>query len=202
MKAHTAKSLFDLNMESTDHCLALYDGIQQIGTTLDASWLLRGMVVFSVSAMDAYFHDKIRYRAAKYGSLEDLPHAMAGFSVSVGDLGRWQKAARKGNVLRNWIVEHYSRRPLQTQDEIAEALKVVGILDLWPTIEPDNKARGELLDQLSAYVARRNEIAHEGDRLHSRSSGKELRAIDRKFACSCVDFVRNLVDRVEKAFPK
>lgn len=201
MSSHTAKTLFDLNMESTTQCLVLHDGIVGLNSTLDVSWLLRGVVVFSISALDAYFHDKIRYRAGKYGKLESLPAAMSRFQVPVGDLIRWESATRKGNVLRNWIVEYYSRRPLQVKDDVADALRVVGIDDFWAGVEPDSPTREQLLKTLAGYVRRRNAIAHEGDRLQSRCSGKQLRAIDREYADKIVLFVRDLVARVEAAFP-
>ena len=201
MASHTAKSLFDLNMMSADHSLILHDGIVGLNTTLDVSWLLRGVVVFAISALDAYFHDKIRYRAGKYGNLKSLPAAMSRFQIPVGDLARWESASRKGNVLRRWIVEHYSRRSLQTKDDIADALKVVGIENLWATVEPDTPQRNQLLKTLAEFVRRRNAIAHEGDRLQSRRSGKQLRPIERAYTYRCVQFVHDLVRRVEDEFP-
>ncbi|MGH7989138.1 MAG: hypothetical protein ACREDS_02945, partial [Limisphaerales bacterium] len=72
MASHTAKSLFDLNIQSSDDLLKLYDGIEKLGTKLDISWLLRAVVIFSVSALDAYFHDKVKYRAGKF-DLQDMP---------------------------------------------------------------------------------------------------------------------------------
>lgn len=201
MASHTAKSLFDLNMKGAGQCLVLHDGIVGLNSTLDVSWLLRGVVVFSISALDAYFHDKIRYRAGKYGKLESLPTAMSRFQIPLGDLRRWQSATRKGNVLRNWIVEHYSRRALQAKDDIADALKVVGIVDLWSTVEPDTPTRDQLLKALAEFVQRRNAIVHEGDRLHARRSGKQLRPIERDYVNRCMLFVYDLVSRIEDAFP-
>jgi hypothetical protein len=200
--SHTAKSLFDMNMKSADECLRLYDGINALGTNLQIAWLLRGIIVFSISAMDAYFHDKIRYRAGKYGKLENLPAGLAKFPIPIGDLKSFTDATRRGNVIRNWIVESYSRRPLQTMQDIADALKIVGITDLWPSVEPNTKKREELLGRLSDFGKRRNAIAHEGDRKQFRSSGKKLSAMSREYAVDCMSFVRDLVDRVERKFPK
>lgn len=201
MTTHTAKTLFDLNVRGADQCFLLHDGIAGLNSTLDVSWLLRSIVVFSVSALDAFFHDKIRYRAGKYGKLKSLPPAMSRFRIPVADLASWESATRKGNVLRNWIVEHYSRCPLQTKDDIANALKIVGIEDLWATVESDPAKRKQLLETLAEYVRRRNKIVHEGDRLQSRRSGKQLRPIDRIYAYKCISFVRDLVARVEGEFP-
>jgi hypothetical protein len=200
MPAHSAKSLFDLNMQSTDDCLTLFDGIEKLGTKLEISWLLRAGVVFSVSALDAYFHDKVKYLAGKF-DLENLPPALAKFRIPIEQLTTWEGAERKGNVIRNWLTEHFSTLPLQRKDDIAGALKLVGIENLWATIEPDSPKREALIEEMQRIIKRRNQIAHEGDRESSRKSGKKLRGIDRKTASDCATFVRQLVDRIEKAFP-
>jgi hypothetical protein len=201
MPTHSAKSLFDLNMQSVDDCITLYDGVEKLGTKLEISWLLRAAVVFSISALDAYFHDKVKYRAGKFG-LNDMPPPLAKFEIPLAELGKWEGAERKGNVIRNWLTAHYSARPLQRKDDIASALKLVGIDDLWPTIEPNSPAREKLLKEMQEFVKRRNQIAHEGDREATRRSGKKLRRIDRKTASDCTAFVRNLVSLIENAFPR
>ena len=201
MPQHTAKSLFDLNMQSSEELLRLYDGITTLRTGLEVSWLLRATIVFSISAFDAYFHDKIKYRAGHF-KLPQLPPALARFEVPLSGLTKWDAAKRKGNAIRNWITEYYSVIPLQRPDEITKALKLVGIEKFWPTIEPDDAARKTLLNELALLTRRRNQIAHEGDREGARNSGKKLRAITRPEAQACVDFVKNLIGRIETAFPR
>ena len=115
MAGHSARSLFDKNIESADHCVALYDAIVKLKPArVNLDWILRAAVVFTVSAVDTYFHDKVRYRVGKY-SLANLPPALARFEIPVSDLTAWEAATRKGNVLRNWVVDHLSTRPLQSR---------------------------------------------------------------------------------------
>lgn len=180
--------------------IKLYDGIEKLGTRLDISWLLRATIVFSVSACDAYFHDKIKYRAGKF-DLQDMPPKLAKFQILLGDLTKWDKAVRKGNVIRNWLVDHFSTLPLQRKDAISDALKLVGIESVWATIEPNTPAMEEMLEKMSSFIKRRNQVAHEGDRESSRKSGKKLRAIDREYALECMNFVRELIQKIEHAFP-
>ncbi len=200
MPTHTAKSLFDLNIQSSEDLLNLYDGIEKLGTKLEITWLLRAIVVFSVSALDAYFHDKVKYRAGKF-DLKDLPPSLAKFEIPLGDLTKWDEAERKGNVIRNWLVEHFSTIPLQRQEAISAAFKLVGIDSVWATIEPNSPDRERMLEQIQGYTNRRNQVAHEGDRESSRKSGKKLRAIDRQYAKDCMEFAKNLVAKIEHAFP-
>jgi len=200
MPTHTAKSLFDLNIQSSEDLLKLYDGIEKLGTRLEISWLLRAVVVFSVSALDAYFHDKVKYRAGRF-NLQDMPPALAKFEVPIGDLTKWDDAERKGNIIRNWLTDYYAPRPLQRQDDITNALKMVGVDSVWATIEPNAPKRDTMLEQMKDLVRRRNQIAHEGDRESSRKSGKKLRGIDLTYAQSSMDFAQSLVQRIENAFP-
>ena len=181
MASHSAHSLFEKNVESASDCLALYDGVKQLKTRLQIDWVLRAGIVFVVSAIDTYFHDKVKYRVGKY-SLENLPPALAKFEVPLVDLTKWDEARRKGNVLRNWVTEHLAGRPLQSRKAIADALKLGNIAALWDTIEPDKTHRKALLGRFDRLVKRRNQIAHEGDREQSRRSGKKLRPIDRQLA--------------------
>jgi hypothetical protein len=200
MPTHTAKSLFDLNIKSSREMLDLYDGINKLGTKLEITWLLRGVVVFSVAALDAYFHDKVKYRAGRY-DLQDMPPRLAKFEIPLSDLAKWDGAQRKGNVIRNWLVDHFSTIPLQRKDAISDALKFVGIDSVWATIEPNTPERDRMLNVMSDYIKRRNQIAHEGDRESSRKSGKRLRPISRVYAEECMTFVVDMVGRVEHAFP-
>jgi hypothetical protein len=176
MASHSAKTLFDKNIESATECLKLYDGVMALGTSLKVDWVLRAGVVFAVAALDTYFHDKVKYRVGKY-SLENLPPALAKFEVPISDLSKWDEAKRKGNVLRNWVTRFLSVRPLQSPSAITDALRLVGINGLWDTIEPDGDKKRAMLDEFNALVKRRNQIGHEGDREGSRKSGKKLRSI-------------------------
>ena len=209
MGGHTAKSLFDLNIQGAEECIRIYDGVATLASALDLDWLLRSAIVLAVSAMDAYFHDKVRYRAGRFPlyredtfAVDHLPQQLRNLTISLSDLVRWEEARRKGNMVRNWATEHLAVRPLQSPGAIADALKLAGIEDFWRRIEPSERQRRDLLKQLKGLVKRRNQIAHEGDRLQSRSSGKALRSISRGYSVDAVEFVKELVEGVERNFPR
>ncbi len=199
---HTAKGLFTLNIQSAKDSLALYDAIVKLKPQgVNMAWVLRSAVVFAVSALDTYFHDKVKYKVGHY-NLENMPPQLAGFEVPLRELASWDGAKRKGNVLRNWVVDRLSTRPLQGPTAISDALKLAGIIAVWDTIEPDKKKRDALLKDLNLLVIRRNQISHEGDRMTSRTSGKKLRSISQNQVAQWIQYVEDLVARVEAAFPK
>lgn len=201
MASHSAKSLFDMNIQSAVDCLDLFDGLSKLKVSMNLDWLLRASVVFIVSAIDTFFHDKVKYRVGRF-SLNDLPPQLASFQVPIRELTVWEEADRKGNVLRNWVTEHLSTRPLQSKKAIIDALKLAGIDAVWDTIEPNKTNQTALLNQFNQLVKRRNQIAHEGDREQSRRSGKKLRPIKRDEVKSHIDFAIDLVAKIEVAFPK
>jgi hypothetical protein len=200
MPVHSAKSLFELNIQSAKDCVRLFDGLSKLKIKINVKWLLRAAVVFAVSALDTYFHDKVKYRVGRF-SLNDLPVQLAKFEIPIRELTTWDDAQRKGNVLRNWVTEYLSVRPLQSPSAIADALKLAGIENLWDRIAPSKSHRRALLDEFDKLVKRRNQISHEGDREQSRRSGKRLRPISRKIVKHWIHYVEDLVAKVEAAFP-
>jgi hypothetical protein len=201
MATHTAKSLFDANITNADSCIVLYDGVEGLHTPLDLASLLRAAIVFSVSALDAYYHDKIKYRVGRY-KINQLPSKLREFPIQLDDINSWTKyTSRPSNFIRNVVTRYYAVRPLQKQQDIENALALVEIKSLWSTIEPNNVAREQMTAHLWNLMKRRNQIAHEGDRLQSRKQGKRLRPIDRNYVIGEIAFVKDLVSRIESAFP-
>jgi hypothetical protein len=199
-KGHSAKSLFDLNIESAKECIKQHRGLQVLQSKLNTDWLLRAAVVFAVSALDAYFHDKVKYRIGKF-RLDNMPQALARFEIELKELQKWSKSRRKGNLIRNWVSDYLATRPLQRQEAIADALRMAGIDGFWSTIEANPALRKKLVDTFDQLIKRRNQIAHEGDRKTSRRSGKTLRAISEQQVQDWIDWAISFVATIERKIP-
>jgi len=182
-------------MASVHDSISLYEGIVKLRVGLNTDWLLRGAVVFLVSALDTYFHDRIKYGIS--GVSGDMPAALLRHRITIGDLEDWEDARRKGNVIRNWIAEHLSTVPLQSPDRIAEYMRYIGVEQLWNKVEPDNTKRKKILDKLNEIITRRNQIAHEGDRLSGRGSGKRLRGIALDTVTDWIKFIDGLITTID-----
>ena len=201
MAGHNAKSLFDKNIQSAKDCLTLYDSIAKLKPAgVNPKWLLRASIVFIVSAIDTYFHDRIKYRVGHFTE-SNLPKALGKFEIPLSELAQWKKAKRKGNVVRNWVLCRMSTQALQSPTAISEALKLIDINDFWNTLEPTNSKRTDLFSTFNALMKRRHQIAHEGDRLTSRRSGKSLREINRSYVVKSLTFSNNFIASVELNFP-
>lgn len=202
MAKYSASTLFQQNITSAEQCVTLYQAISSLNPSgVDVSWVLRAGVVFAVSSLDAYFHDKIRYRAGRY-KIHTLPISLQDFPIALKDISEWSKyTKRPGNFIRNVLMKHFTVRPLQKKDDIAKALQLVGIDRLWATIEPHSPTRDEALRRLGEIVQRRNHIAHEGDRIHTRKAGKRLRPIDDAYVNDAIQLVKAVVFRIEHHYP-
>ena len=203
MSQHSATSLFTKNMRSAHICLEVFDRMSASTTDLNTRWILRAAVVFVVSALDTYYHDKVKYRLGGcYRARRSLPAQLASFRVPLGELEKWQKAHRRGNVVRDWVMADLARQSLQSPDSITNALKLVDINDYWCTVARPSTQASALKTQWNRLIHRRNQIAHEGDRQQSRRSGKKLRSIGRSTVEKYIRFAEKLVDMTEKAFPR
>lgn len=202
MRPHSAASLFTKNIRSAHTCLEVFDQMPAPTTDLNTRWILRAAVVFVVSALDTYYHDKVKYRVRRCYRAGSLPTQLASFKVPLGELEKWEKAYRRGNVVRNWVMTHLARQSLQSPDSIADALKLVGINDYWGTIAGSSTQTLALKTQWNGLIRRRNQITHEGDRQQSRCSGKKLRPIDPSTVEKYIRFAEKLVEMTERAFPR
>lgn len=90
---------------------------------------------------------------------------------------------------------------MQSPNIIADALKYAGFEALWDRIEPDPQNKETLIKELNELIKRRNQISHEGDRMTSRRSGKQLREIKRDQVNDWIKFSERLVQKIEEAFP-
>jgi hypothetical protein len=198
---HSAKSLFDKNIVSAQECITLYQGMKALDTNLQIHWILRAAVVFTLSAIDAYVHDKVKYRVGRFDfkKMSDVPDALGKFKIQIANLPKWDKSKRKGTVVSGWVTDYFSYRPLQKSEDIANALRLIGIDKLWERVEPNLKQRKILIDKIKALGKRRNQIAHEGDRQKSRKSGKKLNDINDTQVNAWITFAKSLVDKIEAA---
>jgi hypothetical protein len=66
----------------------------------------------SFAASGTYFDDKIKYRGEN-STNRTIPPALSKLEILLGDLTKREGATRKGNVIRNWLMDYSAFRPLQ-----------------------------------------------------------------------------------------
>jgi hypothetical protein len=137
----------------------------QTGGALDLSDMLRGEIVFAVSAFDHYVHE-----ATRLGMLEALQgrrvqtDAFLRFQAPLHHVVRGLQNPASSGWLEDAVREAHGWRSFQLPDKVAEAIRLVSDVALWDELA---RQRGvstkRLKTDISAIVDRRNRIVHEAD---------------------------------------
>ena len=174
----------------------------------DLLWLPRSAVVVAIASLDAYIHavlyDRIPRALRRNPIPEKLCEAMAKI-VAIKDVKTFRRAFplisgkhrydRLTNQLRD---ETLAFQPFQTPDKIIYAYGLIGHTDVFVSVSniwPGPRTSDEdIKRQLSNYVRRRNQIAHEGD----REANGTIRHMQPLYAKNCANFIENLVSRLDR----
>ena len=168
-------------------------------------WLPRAAIVASVAALDAYVHQALYLR---------LPELLGDKTASISDeladlIGRVMPTKKKVEVKEamRFIRSHAGPRMLadllrenvlryesyQDPAKVIKAFKLISIQDIFAKVahrwQSQTKSRADITKELSNYVRRRNQIAHESD----LDSNHEPRAITPDYGEKCLKFIRDLV---------
>jgi hypothetical protein len=165
--------------------------------------VLRAIVVFSVAAMDSYFHDIIVENAM--GVLKHCAKNKKDFPGHLIDAIKPQLTpeksllllyrARPDEELRKIIHEHLAERTFQDPGKIEQGLRIVGIEDVWEPLRKklNLRSKRKAKEYVLPYIKRRHQIVHEGDLYKSKRFHHKLRPIGRRFADECVKHIRTFV---------
>ena len=174
----------------------------------DLLWLPRSAVVVAIASLDAYIHavlyDRIPRVLRRNPIPEKLCEAMANI-VTIKDAKTFRRAFPliSGKHIRDRLTnqlktETLAFQPFQTPDKIIFAYALIGyanvfvsVSNIWPGPRTSDE---DIKRQLSTYVRRRNQIAHEGD----REANGAIRHMQRQYAKDCADFIENLVSKLDR----
>lgn len=137
----------------------------QLTGAVDVSDLLRAGLVQGVSAFDHFVHEEVRVRmlALSVAPASNWPAGLARFRVSLQSVD--QAVTGAGNTwLENEIRLQHGYLAFQQPDKVADALRLVSGVELWPAVGAHlGRTALDLKTQLKVIVDRRNKIAHEAD---------------------------------------
>lgn len=174
----------------------------------DLLWLPRSAIVASLSSLDAYVH------AVLY---EQIPHILQGNQIpdelceSMIDVIPIRNASSFRDALPIILTtsthlelstrlreKTLSFRTYQAPDKILLAYRMIGHVSIFADVSAiwpgPQRSEADIKRLLSNYTKRRNQIAHEGDRL---ADGR-VRHIQPNYANGCADFIGNLVTKLNQ----
>jgi hypothetical protein len=213
-----AKDAFDKAIARNVLLLELYDFALSNGKVhSQCAMALRACVVLSVGAVDMYFHEKLSENvvpAAKRPIGEHtgsgappkkiMPKRLRSFQIPLLEARRAvEHAQRRGagkktrpfNLIRDAIDTELYRRPIQTVDDIALHLSLIGVEDFWGKVARRlSVSKDRLTAGWATVVRRRNQIAHQADMPKGKRRGKhKLNLIGRKYAETTMKLCQRVV---------
>ncbi|GBQ60183.1 hypothetical protein AA0313_2330 [Acetobacter indonesiensis NRIC 0313] len=177
-------------------------------TNKDLFWILRSSVVASISALDTYIHTVLNDQIPKLLSENNISEVLASemsslipiknassFKAAYPLISSRDISQRLSIKLHEKTLQFMS---FQAPEKIIFAYDMINQPDIFDKIAATwsgPKTTGEEIKRkLANYVKRRNQIAHEGDHDHQGN----VRRIQPKYANECEDFIKNIVNRLNK----
>lgn len=165
---NTAKQKFDMTIMRCKDMIHMYDGLQQKNTASAAQDILRGAIVLSVAAFDAYatdcFSDYFVKYIKRHGVDEPLESLLskAGYSIKFSiELLHSKRPYRK---IRTLIDKYYAQYTTQKLSVIDELFLQFHLKDLTSSAaRRSGRDANRLLNSVEKLIARRHSIVHDGD---------------------------------------
>lgn len=166
----------------------------------EVSDILRGEIVYTVSALDKYIHDVVRHGMVEtFRGIRTATPAYKSFSITLDQFESIKLASSippPEAVFERTVTENHRHLSFQDPDKIASALSLIWVENhKWQKISAcmgisENDARVELKN----IVIRRNQIVHEGDVDLSTGLLYPIEQIDVQ---ESVNFIENLVNCIQ-----
>jgi len=157
---------FRINIGRVRHLGAIHRALKAHATpTLDISDILRAELVMAVSALDHYVHEisRLGMLEAYRGNRVRTP-AFQRFSISLDSVLEGISMPASTNWLEEEIRTRHSYQSFQHPDKIAEAVRLVSEIQLWPEVANHlGMTVQDVKTKLNLIIDRRNKIAHEAD---------------------------------------
>ena len=194
-----ALSQFKRNLAYVRNLVALSRSLDAATTpALDVSDILRAAIVMAVSALDHYVHQRTRegMMDVHRGSLPP-PDAFLRFPVGLERVRDALADPTKDDWLSQAIADRHSYLAFQKPDSIADALRHVSSVALWPAVSADlGRDIRDVKTTLTLIVDRRNKIAHEADADPTLAGARW--PISDQLVTGAIDFIEEIVSSIER----
>ena len=207
VKVNTKAHLyFEKSIERSKTLLDVHKHITQEGGRPFwwASDILRATVVLIMSSWDSYLHDVIQERTPSFVRSrkgKDMPKKLVEIfreAIPYEKLLEVWHEEKPDVIISTAIRKHNSERTFMKPDKAEEALKILGIDDMWKLAAKQfGRRKDGLKTVFQGYARRRDQIAHEGDTGKATRSKGKLRSIRRPYVEGCLADVRRLVSIID-----
>ena len=201
-----AYSHFQKSIKRTETLLEVHKFLtQKSGRPLWwASDVLRAAVVLIMSSWDSYVHDVIQENASRFirsKKGKDLPKKLVEIlkdAIPYEKMLEIWHEEKPDVIISTAIRKRNAERTFMKPDKAEDALRVLGIVDVWKSAAKYfNRRKDGLKTVFEGYAKRRDQIAHEGDMGKATRSKGRLRSIRRPYIDQCLADVQKLAKIVD-----
>lgn len=204
-----AIDLFEINIQRAEKLLKIHESAHAKGrppSTGESDDILRAVVVFAVSALDAYFHMRITEVVRKiiYKN-KRIPHKSVSYieknfpqEKRVAELLKIAIGNRPHQDIIKLLEKSLSGLTFQKPEQLEKGFGIMDINDPWKKLNHRLKLKGGTPKAFLIGVSnRRDDIVHEGDVYISPKYHGKLRKINRTWTRDCLKKMRELVGIIE-----
>jgi hypothetical protein len=200
-------------VDSPDAIIVLKDGARLAVSDFSADTLddlLRASLVFGVSALDRYIHERVVKGIVNALRTPNLTRRQEEFSIpavlairiseEVARARRLGRAVRPANEVRKKIQEILHKRPFQNWTDLEYAFELLGSTNLATQLRAAYGVQdiAPIRTQLNGIAYKRNLIVHEGDLVRHERGGKVRKLeITRQYVEASLNFLDDFVAKLD-----
>lgn len=193
IKAHFYENLNDVRKQ-----FDIADKLFSEGKTDEAQNIWRSQVVFVEGLMDFYLHEISKYALVKMFKGEwDKTDKYNNFMIPMSTVELGLRNPESTEWLFDRINTRFSREVYMSGEALRQQLSLIGMNydDICKNAFPKEKGKNYISgnDRLKMIYQRRNQIAHQSDRIHETA---EKEAIDKKTVESYINTIRLFVEEI------
>lgn len=160
--------------------------------------LLRQAIVAACAAAETFVADRVDQKLGKALMSRDKPARLLDVNLKVEDWFKIERYQRRLRGLSEHLKGHVRREVASASpSQIGIAFSLVGEKDLWKRVDQTRGVkRGSSEEALQRLYARRNRIAHQGDRVGRGRSHIEVSDVEADLVC-LVEII-DALDRVTR----
>ena len=198
-----AIDLFRENIRRSKELTSVYEVMNRQTTgALDLSDVLRASLVTSVSSLDHFIHEVVRFGMLEvYRIQQAKTPAFLRFRVTLESVLLASADPNSQEWLENQIRVQHGHLSFQMPDNIADAVRLISEVSLWSEVAQIlGIGSRDVTDRLTLIVQRRNKIAHEAD-ITPDHAGQMLNSdsrspIDKALVDDAIDFIEHIAEAI------
>lgn len=188
---------FNFTINNIEKKFELVEELKSNGQFEIMNDVLRSQIVFTMSALDYYMHEIVKYGILSIFKKERAStKSYEGFAVTLSCVERAISNIESIDWLEEWINLKHKSNTFMDPKKIKDAFSLITKIDIFKKVAEKMStdetilSKSDLTEKMSNIYKRRNSISHQSDRDESTAV---LNEIDEEFVRDVIHTIRNFV---------